>query len=286
METGFPSFCVIFVIMKLRSKKPVAFQGEIGAFSEMALYNVFDKKTKIRPSVSFKEVFDSIKSGKCEWGVLPVENSLGGIVYQVWDLLHEYNLHITHETKVKIEHCLIANPNAKISDIKKVFAHYQAVLQCDNFLRKHKNWVVENAYDTAGSVKTIKDLGDKSMAAIASEKASQIYEMRILAKGIQDSKENYTRFIVIGRKKSVSGNKFTLEISIKHMEGSLLEILGIASRYKINLTSIHSRPNKTKPFEYNFFLEGVCNKQSNKFFAEIKKKSLALKILGTYKASV
>jgi len=275
--------------MKLGSKKSVAFQGEHGAFSEMAVFDLFDKTAVAEPSQSFQDVFEKVKSGKCEYGVVPVENTLGGIVYQVWDLLNEYKLYITAETKIKIEHCLIVNPSTKLIDIKKIYAHYQPILQCENFLRKHKNWIIENAYDTAGSVKIIKEMkGSEKFeaAAIASVRAAEIYKMQILKKGIQDFKENYTRFIVISRKPAEALNKFTCMLAIKHKPGSLLEILKVVEKYKINLTSIHSRPNKGKPFQYNFFLEGIFLKPIDKFLSEIKKLSETFKLLGLYSSNL
>lgn len=275
--------------MKLNSKKSVAFQGEHGAFSETAVFDLFNKTTKTEPSQSFQDVFDKVKSGECEYGVVPVENTLGGIVYQVWDLLNERELSVVAEAKIKIEHCLIVNPGTKITDIKKVYAHYQAALQCDNFLKKHRDWIIENAYDTAGSVKIIKNLSGKEkfeVAAIASGRAAKILGMDILKKDIQDSSENYTRFITIGRKPIKVGNKFTSVLSIKHKPGSLLEILKIVEKYKINLTSIHSRPNKSKPFQYNFFLEGIFKTPVDKFFGEIKKKCDIFKVLGIYNTNL
>lgn len=275
--------------MKLISKKIVPFQGEHGAFSEIAVLNLFGKNIKTGPSYTFKDVFEKVKSEKYEYGVVPVENTLGGIVYQVWDLLNEYDLQIVAETKVKIEHCLIANPGTKIADINKIYAHYQAALQCENLLRKHPSWTVKDSYDTAGSVKIIKELPKEEkmgVAAIASYKAAEFYRMDILKKGVQDSKENYTRFIVISRKQSNLGNKFTCMLSLKHKHGSLLEILKTVERYRINLTSVHSRPNKNKPFEYNFFLEGICENKLDDFIKEIKLKSNKFKLLGTYNQNI
>lgn len=275
--------------MKLKSKRPVAFQGEHGAFSEMAVFSLFGDKIKLEPSNSFFDVFEKVKSGVCDYGVLPVENTLGGVVYQVWDLLDEYNLHIISEIKIKIEQCLIVNVGTKIGDIKKVYAHYQAAIQCNEFLRKHKNWIVENTYDTAGSVKMIKDIQGKNkfeVAAIASKRAAEIYSMKIINKSIQDSKENYTRFVVLSSIPVNVGNKITFEVSIGHKLGSLLEVLEIIKKYKINLTSIHSRPDKNKPFRYNFFLEGIFVKLPKEFFSEIKKNSEVFKMLGVYSSDL
>lgn len=279
--------------MKLSSRKAVAFQGEHGAFSEMAVFDLFGKQTKAEPSTAFHDVFEKVKSGKCDYGVVPVENSLGGIVYQVWDCLNEYNLNIIAEAKVKIEHCLIVNPGTKLTDIYKIYTHYQAALQCDKFLKQHPNWRMENAYDTAGSVKIIKNLiGSEKLqaAAIASERAAKIYGMQVLKEGIQDSNDNYTRFIVLSRKKNTNGNKISLACSLKHKPGTLLAILEIVKKHGINLTSIHSRPNKTKKykdhFHYHFFLEGTFTKPLDKFFPEICRKCKTFKLLGIYRSNL
>jgi prephenate dehydratase len=111
--------------MKLESSKSVAFQGEHGAFSETAIFTLFKKETRTLPRYSFADVFEKVQNGECEYGVLPVENSLGGVVYQVWDCLHEYDLSIVAETKIKITHQLITNPGVKLTDITTVYAHYQ-----------------------------------------------------------------------------------------------------------------------------------------------------------------
>lgn len=274
----------------IKSLKPIAFQGEHGAFSEIAVFELFGKSVKAEPTKSFSDVFDKVKKGICEYGVVPVENSLGGIVYQVWDCLNKYNLKIIAETEIKIDHCLIVNPGTKITDIQKIYAHYQPALQCAHFLKSHPGWIVEDTYDTAGSVKIIKNIKSRekgSVAAIASERASEIFGMEILKKGIQDSQQNYTRFIVIRRdKKETIGNKFTFILSLENKPNALLEILKITKTYKVNLTSIHSRPKKDKPFTYLFFMEGVLIDKNPKiydrFISEIKSKSKTFKLLGTY----
>lgn len=276
----------------IETKKPIAFQGEHGAFSEIAIFKIFGNSGTPQPTKSFNEVFEKVKSGVCEYGVLPVENTLGGIVYQVWDCLNEYNLRIVAETRIKIDHCLIVNPGTSIADIKKIYTHYQPKLQCAHFLDDHKNWIIEDAYDTAGSVEIIKNIEGKqkkTVAAIASDKAAEIFGMEILKKGIQDSQQNFTRFVVISKNNTEEskGNKFTYVLSIENIPGALLELLKILKKYKINLTSIHSRPDKSKPFAYNFFIEGILKNKTfstirSKFVSEIKSKSIKSKLLGIY----
>lgn len=277
----------------METKKPVAFQGEPGAFSEVATLNIFGTSIPTSPTKSFADVFEKVKNGICEYGVLPVENTLGGIVYQVWDCLTEYDLEIIAETRLKINHCLIVNPGTKIDTIRKVYTHYQPLLQCAQFLKNHKDWVVEDAYDTAGSVHIIKNTKGRertAVAAIASERAAQILGMEVLKKGIQDSQQNFTRFIIIRKKHKnpvMDGNKFTYVLSLEHNRGALLELMKILKKYKVNLTSIHSRPNKQKPFTYNFFIEGVFAHKPlpsllRTFIADIKAKSKKPKLLGIY----
>lgn len=275
--------------MKLESSKSVAFQGEHGAFSETAIFTLFKKETRTLPSYSFADVFEKVQNGECEYGVLPVENSLGGVVYQVWDCLHEYDLSIVAETKIKITHQLITNPGVKLTDITTVYAHYQVAMQCSKFLRTHKEWTMQDAYDTAGSVKILKGLSSnekKFSAAIAGENAARIFNGEILKRNIQDNTHNYTRFIVISREQHKTGNKITMALSVKHKPGTLLKILKVIEMLKINLTSLHSRPDKERPFEYNFFIEGVLPKSHKNTLEQIKKKSIHLKILGVYEENM
>lgn len=274
--------------MKLSTHAAVAFQGEHGAFSEMAVLKIFGSDVVPEPTVSFQHVFEKVSTGVCEYGVIPIENSLGGVVYQVWDCLYDFNLSIVAETQLEIEQCLIVNPGTSIEEIKKVYSHYQPALQCSKFLQKHEEWTIVDAYDTAGSVKIIKELhskGDKYLAAIASEWAANVYKMAILEKGIQDSKQNITRFVVITKKGLETGNKFTVVLPLENKIGTLKEVLQLAYDYRVNLTSIHSRPNISTPFSYIFFIEGVHEKNTPLFLIEIKQKFSDCKILGIYDQS-
>src|SRR5512139_1449854 len=165
----------------------VAFQGEPGAYSEQAVFNYFGN-VETRPSESFDVVFDSVKTGECGYGLIPIENSLAGSIHQNYDLLLRHDLHIVGEYPLRVQHCLIALPGVAKDDIKKAISHYQALGQCAAYLRR-LGVKPEPVYDTAGSVKMLKESGARDTAAIASRRAAQIYEMPILEEGIEDNPE-------------------------------------------------------------------------------------------------
>ncbi|MEM3703145.1 MAG: prephenate dehydratase domain-containing protein, partial [Candidatus Bathyarchaeia archaeon] len=214
--------------LSMKENKPlkVAFQGEAGAYSEIAVYKHFVSKIQTVPCKSFSEVFRSVKAGKVDYGIIPVENSIEGSVSQVYDLFFEYDLKVCGEIILKIEHCLIANLNADLNSIKVVYSHPQALAQCSNFLEKLGCEIIP-AYDTAGSVKIVKEKGAKEAAAIASEKAAEIYGMKILARNVSDTPDNYTRFLIISKDDMPpSGNdKTSIIFSLKHVPGSLHKAL-------------------------------------------------------------
>ncbi|MEM1540226.1 MAG: prephenate dehydratase [Candidatus Bathyarchaeia archaeon] len=264
----------------------VAFQGEIGAYSEMAVYKRFGAKVQTIPCKSFQEVFSKVDSRLVDYGVLPIENSIEGSVNQVYDLLLTHNLMICGEIVVKIEHCLIGNPNSDLSHIKRVYSHPQALAQCSDFLERLKCEVIP-AYDTAGSVKIVKERGLTNEAAIASEKAAEIYGMKILARDISNYPDNYTRFVILsGIDAPPSGNdKTSIIFSVKHAPGALYEALGVFAKRGINLTKIESRPTREKPWEYIFYLDFEGHRIETRCadaLKELQEKTLFVKVLGSF----
>ncbi len=264
----------------------VAFQGERGAYSESAVYAFFGEKVDVEPCKDFKTVFELVKKKKVESGVVPVENSIEGSVNQTYDLFFNYDLKVKGEVIVKIAHCLIANPTTKIKDVKTVYSHPQALAQCRSFLES-QNWELIPTYDTAGSVKLIKEKNLMNAAAIASEKAAEIYGMKILAKDIADNLENYTRFFVLSSEDSqVTGrDKTSIIFSATHEPGALYHALGEFAKRNINLTRIESRPTKQTPWEYNFYLdfEGHRNDpHCNEALKALEKYAKFVRILGSY----
>jgi chorismate mutase/prephenate dehydratase len=264
----------------------VAFQGERGAYSETAVYQFFGKDAEVKPCRDFKDVFDSVDKKETEFGVVPVENSIEGSVNQTYDLFLRYDLKVRGEVIVKIEHCLITNLDTKMSDIKTVYSHPQALAQCRGFLEKLR-WEIIPTYDTAGSVKMIKEKDLKNAAAIASERAAQLYAMKILARDIADNHENYTRFFVLSTEDSpkTGNDKTSIIFAAAHKPGSLYEALGEFAKRSISLTKIESRPTKQTPWEYNFYLdfeghrtELICAEALN----ALEKHTFFIRILGSY----
>jgi len=264
----------------------VAFQGEMGAYSEVAVYKCFGAKVNPIPCKSFQEVFNRVNFGLVDYGVLPIENSIEGSVNQVYDLLLTHNLMICREVVVKVEHCLMGNPKTSLNQVKRVYSHPQALAQCSDFLER-LGCEIMPTYDTAGSVKIVKERGLIDEAAIASERAAEIYKMKILARDISNYPDNYTRFVAISKIDAPpSGNdKTSIIFSVRHAPGTLYNALGVFAKRGINLTKIESRPTRKKPWEYIFYLDFEGHRKESKCadaLKELQAKTLFVKILGSF----
>ncbi|OYT49336.1 bifunctional chorismate mutase/prephenate dehydratase [Candidatus Bathyarchaeota archaeon ex4484_231] len=264
----------------------VAFQGEPGAYSESAVLTFFGSSSQPVPCRRFSDVFRSVETGETEFGVVPIENSIEGSVNQVYDLFLKYDHKVCGEIVLKIAHCLIANPGTKLDTIKVIYSHPQALAQCRSFL-ENLDCEMISTYDTAGSVKMIKEQQLMDAGAIAGERAAEIYNMNILARNISDTPNNYTRFFVLSKNDAPpSGNdKTSVIFSTRHVPGALYQILGEFAKRKINLTKIESRPTKRRPWEYNFYLDFEGHR-TEKHCAEalegLRSKAVFVKVLGSY----
>lgn len=261
----------------------ISFQGERGAYSEDAAISFFGNTVETVPLSTFTEVVEATENGKTDYSVLPVENSLEGSVGESYDLLLSTTLNVVGEIYYRVRHCLIGFD--KIQNIDTVYSHPQALGQCRKFIQKYKLKMVP-AYDTAGSVKIIKELNKKNISCIASKRASEIYGVPTIIEGIEDNTNNYTRFLVLSKTKASQGNKTSIIFSVKHEAGTLYNILREFNEYKINLTKIESRPNKSTPWEYNFYVDFDGSQEDPKIaelLKKINKNSLFLKVLGSYK---
>ena len=264
----------------------VAYQGERGAYSESAAISFFKSPIELKTCRELPNVFESVEKGESQYGVVPVENSLEGSINQTYDLFLESNLKVCGEIVLRVTHCLIANPETELKSIRLVYSHPQALAQCRNFLER-LNCPLIPAFDTAGSVKMLKEERIADAAAVASERAAEIYGMKILAKGIEDYPNNYTRFFVLSKEDAQpSGNdKTSIIFSTKHVPGALYGALKEFATRNINLTKIESRPTKLKPWEYNFYLdfEGHRSEKTCRQALEaLDKVSAFIKVLGSY----
>lgn len=264
----------------------VAFQGEHGAYSELAAIRYFGNSIGTVPCKNFSDIFSSVENRKADLGIVPLENSLEGSVGQNYDLLSKTNLKISGETVLRVVHCLIGMPDAELKDIKRVYSHPQALGQCRAFLERiHSEQIPE--YDTAGSVKIVKKAGSKASAGIASELAAKIYGMKILKKGIESNRSNFTRFVIVSRSESprTGNDKTSLILMLKHEPGSLYRALRTFANKNINLTKLESRPIPGRPWEYSFYvdLEGhFADEKIRDALDELKEHTSSMKIFGSY----
>jgi chorismate mutase/prephenate dehydratase len=264
----------------------VAFQGEIGAYSEEAAFQFFGSSIQIKPCESLDDVFKATEGDEVQFGIVPAENSLEGSISRVYDLLLDSNLKVCGEIELRVVHCLIGTPKARLDLIKRVYSHPQALGQCKTFLR-HLGWELIPTYDTAGSVKMIKEKGTTDVGAIASARAAEIYEMKILAREIEDNPNNFTRFFILAKEDAPpSGNdKTSIVFTVKHKPGALYESLKELAARNINLTKIESRPTRQKPWEYNFYLDFEGHREDKVFqeaLASLEASAPFVKVLGSY----
>jgi len=264
----------------------VAFQGEAGAYSESAVYSFFGSSSQPVPCREFSDVFRSFEMGETDFGVVPIENSIEGSVNQVYDLFLMYDHKVCGEIVLKIVHCLIANPGTELNAVRTIYSHPQALAQCRSFLES-LNCEMISTYDTAGSVKMIKEKRLMDSGAVAGEKAAEIYNMSILARNISDDPNNYTRFFVLSKNDAPpsGNNKTSIIFSTRHLPGALYQVLREFAERDINLTKIESRPTRRRPWEYNFYLdfEGHRNeKHCSEALEGLRRKAVFVKVLGSY----
>ncbi len=268
-------------------KQKAAFLGEIGTFSHKASTQYFGNQVTAVPAPSFKSIFESVKNGDVDFGVVPVENSLSGSIHENYDLLLEYNLRIVGEITLRIIHHLVGHPEAKIDTIRRVFSPPIIFQQCRQFLDQHADWELMPVKDTAGAVKAISEKANSADVAIASKEAAKIHGMTVIEEGIETNPRNYTRFVVIGSEPFEKGpkRKSSLIFSTGNQPGALYEVLKIYSENGINLVKLESRPIHGKPWEYMFYVDLEADVESEAFkpiLEMLKAKTDYLMILGSY----
>lgn len=275
----------------------VAFQGELGAFSQQAIQQLLGKRVEPAPYQRFDEVFAALRGKKVDAAVLPIENTLHGSVHENYDLLLRYDFEITAETSVRIVHNLIAPPGVTFERVRKVYSHPVALNQCLDFFRRNKRVERVTFYDTAGSVKTIMKDRPTDAAAIASELAAKIYGGKILRREIEDDRQNFTRFFLLeppgSKPRTLHGAaknpwKTSLVFSTKNIPGALFRALSALALRDLNLVKIESRPLRGKPWEYLFYLDLLGRSNDpvvQKALGHLEELADFLRVLGTYRAA-
>ena len=270
----------------------VSFQGERGAYSEVASFSFFGRmKIETIPCPTFADTLKNTESDVSDYSILPIENSLEGSVGESNDLLLSTKLNAVGEIYHRIHHCLIGT--GSVRDIDTVYSHTQALGQCRQFIQENSLGTIPT-YDTAGSVKIIKDLNKNSVACIASKNAAEIFDVPVIQEGVEDNANNYTRFLIFSRENNeqlvqngskAENSKTSIIFSVKHEAGTLYQIIKEFYQNKINLTKIESRPDKNTPWQYNFYVDFVGHQDDSLIkdvLQKLRNHSTFLKILGSY----
>jgi len=270
----------------------VAFQGEKGAFSQEAINRLLGSRVKVLPCQRFGEVFQRLKDKTASAAVIPIENTLAGSVHENYDHLVNFNLEIVGETHVRISHALIVLPGVSFRGIRQVYSHPVALSQCLRFFARNSQLESVPFYDTAGSVKMLVEEHRTDAAAIASALAAGIYGARILRRGLEDDRRNFTRFFLLrrpgdARPRCVAGRqwKTSLVFSTRNVPGALFRALSAFALRDINLTKIESRPLRGKPWEYLFYVDfigRVDEPKAKHALAHLGELADFLRVLGSY----
>ncbi len=265
----------------------VAFQGERGAFSEEAAVRLLGEEATLVPRPTFESLFSSIAEGVADCALAPVENSLAGSVHRSYDLLLESTLHIASEVIIPIRHFLIGCPGSSFDSIKSVASHPVALSQCEGFFAAHPHVRRVVAEDTAGSVAQVIERGDHARAAIAGKRAAEIYGGDILREGLEDHRENFTRFVLLTPSGEVAAgaDKLSLVLKLAHRPGALHHALEPFARRRIDLLKIESRPVRGQPWEYHFYLDlraSLDEAEAAAALEELRERAASVRLLGCY----
>ncbi len=272
----------------------VAYQGEVGAFSEEAGRHLFPDD-ELQPYPSFEAVFDAVHDGSADRGVVPIENSLHGSVHSNYDLLEEHELRIVGEVNLRIRHHLLALPGTSIGQIQVVESHPQALGQCRRFLKERLGRArIVPTYDTAGAARAVAEGGDPTTAAIASRRAGEEYGLECLAEGIESNQQNYTRFLALARSEDrvsqpeVDGpsSKTSIVYAMRdNVPGALFKSLAVFALREIDLYKIESRPLVGSPGQYLFYLDFAGHESDdrvNRALGHLEEVAAYVKLLGSY----
>ena len=264
----------------------VACQGIEGAYSQIACDSIF-KSPSIMYFKSFDNVFKAVESGMCQYGILPIENSTAGSVNTIYDLMLRHNFSIVRSARLKVSHNLLAKYGTKLSDVKEIFSHEQAINQCAAFLAGMKGVKVTVVENTAVAAKMVEESEDPGVAALSSRFCAEHYGLQTLQANVQDQDNNYTRFICISKKPEIypGADRTSFMMIISHKPGSLYNVLSKFYALGINLRKLESRPLPGREFEFMFYFDiesSVYAPEMEKLFLDLESESEEFRYLGTY----
>lgn len=271
-----------------------SFQGTVGAYSHIAARKYFAARSAEMEFIgteTFAEALELAEAGTVGYAVLPIENTTAGSINQVYDLLRRTPLEIVGEEILQVRHCLAGLPGAPIEGVRRVLSHPQGLIQCSNFIASLDRIEQVAFIDTAAAAQEVTRVGDPTQAAISSEEAAEVYNLEVLARGIADQDENWTRFVVISgieiRIDPRIPAKTSLVFTTRHHQGALAECLNLLAEHGLNLSKLESRPVPRRPWEYLFYVdvEGTLETDSAALaIAELRRSCPYLRVLGTYPA--
>ena len=264
----------------------VAVQGREGSYSSIACDRLFQ-----RPSImyfnTFESVFQAVEKGFCRYGILPIENSLYGSVTEVYDLMSKYNFHIARSVRIKIDHALLAKKGTKLSDIREIVSHEQALGQCADFIKSLGDVRVTVYPNTAEAARAVAESGRDDIAALASHDCASLYGLSVLKTNVQNSDNNHTRFICIAKDIEIypGANRVSLMLTLPHVAGSLYRLMAKFAALGLNLTKLESRPIEGMDFEFMFYFDieaDVCSEAVLGLLGDLDNAPETFNFLGAY----
>ena len=264
----------------------VACQGVEGAYSQIATERLFELP-EISFYPSFDSVFSAIESGECRYGVLPIENSTAGSVKKVYELMLHHNFHIVRSVRIKIDHNLLCRKGVRLSDIKEIVSHEQAINQCSSFLRSLGNVKITVAPNTAVAAKMVAESGRGDIAALSSRFCAELYGLETLSEAVQDMGNNHTRFICISKEPEIypGADKLTLMLVTPNKPGALYHVLSCFNSLGVNMTKLESCPIPERDFEFMFYFDftvSVYSGNLERLLCELEARGERYKLLGAY----
>ncbi|MER2053777.1 MAG: prephenate dehydratase [Clostridia bacterium] len=267
-------------------KAMIACQGVEGAYSQLACEKMF-RYPSILYCRTFENVFGAIESDLCQYGILPIENSLAGSVNSVYDLMIRHHCYIVRSVRIKIDHTLLALPGTRMDEIREIYSHEQAIQQCSAFLSRHKEWHVNVCTNTAAAARMVAESGRRDAAAISSGHCAALYGLECLSSDIQNNSNNHTRFICISKKPEIypGADHTSLMLVLPNHPGSLYQLLSRFNALDINLIKLESRPLPGRDFEFMFYFDLEASVGSPTFSRLIEELDITLNqfsYLGSY----